>query len=135
MTHNIRKFEGVGTQPVAMRNAIADAIAFHRGLGAERKQERLRYLRQRWERALRGVPRIILRHADESGQACGIGALSIDGMAAPKITEVLMQKYRIHVRTRVIPGEFDCIRVTPNIYSSPDDVDRFVRAVTAIAKS
>jgi len=34
MTNNIRKFEGVGTQPVAMRNAVAGALAFHRGLGA-----------------------------------------------------------------------------------------------------
>ncbi|MBY0502562.1 MAG: aminotransferase class V-fold PLP-dependent enzyme [Bryobacteraceae bacterium] len=134
MTNNIRKFEGVGTQPVAMRNAIADALAFHRGLGAERKQERLRYLRQRWERALRGTPRVILRHADHPSQSCGIGALSLDGMPAAKLTEVLQQKYRIHVRTRVVPGEFECIRVTPNIYSSLDDVDRFTRAITAIAK-
>lgn len=135
MTNNIRKFEGVGTQPVAMRNAIADALAFHRGLGAERKQERLRFLRRRWEQALKGTPRIILRNADDPSQSCGIGALSIDGLPAPKLTEILMQKYRIHVRTRVIPGEFECIRVTPNIYSSTDDVDRFVTAIAAIAKS
>jgi len=135
MAENIRKFESVGTQPVAMRNAIADALAFHRGLGAERKQERLRYLRQRWERALKAVPRVILRNADHPSQSCGIGALSIEGMAAPKITEVLQQKYRIHVRTRVIPGEFECIRVTPNIYASTQDVDRFVTAIAAIAKT
>jgi isopenicillin-N epimerase len=134
MTDNIRKFESIGTAPVAMRNSIADALAFHRGLGAERKQERLRFLRQRWEKGLKSVPRIILRNADDPTQSCGIGAVSIDGMPAPKITEVLQQKYKIHVRTRVIPGEFECIRVTPNIYSSPDDVDRFVRAMTAIAK-
>ena len=135
MQSNIRKFESVGTQPVAMRNAIADALAFHRGLGAQRKQERLRYLRRRWETGLRSIPRVILRNADAPEQSCGIGALTIDGMPAEKLTETLMNKYKIHVRTRVIANEFDCIRVTPNIYSSIEDVDRFVRAITAIAKA
>jgi isopenicillin-N epimerase len=134
MRGDIRKFEVVGTQPVAMRNAIADALAFHRGLGARRKEERLRYLRRRWEGALRGVPRVILRNADGPEQSCGIGALSIDGMAAAKLTDTLMNRYKIHVRTRVIEGEFDCIRVTPNVYSSVEDVDRFSRAIAAIAK-
>ncbi len=133
LSNNIRKFESVGTQPVAMRNAIADALAFHRGLGAERKQERLRYLRQRWESALRGTPRIILRNADHPTQSCGIGALSIEGIPAPKVTELLQTRYRIHVRTRVLPHEFDCIRVTPNIYASMHDIDRFTTAIRAIA--
>jgi selenocysteine lyase/cysteine desulfurase len=34
-----------------------------------------------------------------------------------------------------VPGEFECIRVTPNIYSSLEDVDRFARAITAIARA
>jgi len=133
MAGDIRKFESVGTQPVAMRNAITDALAFHRGLGAERKQERLRYLRRRWEEALRRVPRVILRNADDPAQSCGIAGLSIDGMPAPKITETLEKRFRIHVRTRVLPGEFDCIRVTPNVYTSIAEVDRFSDAVTRIA--
>jgi selenocysteine lyase/cysteine desulfurase len=102
-------------------------------LGAERKQERLRFLRQRWERSLRGTPRIILRNADHPTQACGIGAVTIDGMPAVKLTEALEKRFRIHVRTRVLPGEFECIRVTPNIYSSLDEVDRFSEAMLQIA--
>jgi selenocysteine lyase/cysteine desulfurase len=133
MSNNIRKFESIGTQPVAMRNSIADALAFHRGLGAKRKEERLRYLRRRWESALRSVPRVILRNADDPNQSCGIGALSIDGLPSDKLTQQLMDKYKIHVRTRVIANEFDCIRVTPNVYASIEDIDRFTRAITAIS--
>ena len=133
MSNNIRKFESIGTQPVAMRNSIADALAFHRGLGAKRKEERLRYLRRRWESALRNVPRVILRNADDPNQSCGIGALSIDGLPSDKLTQQLMDKYKIHVRTRVIANEFDCIRVTPNVYASIEDIDRFTRAITAIS--
>jgi len=134
MSADIRKYEEVGTQPVAMRNAIADALAFHRGLGAERKQERLRYLRQRWERALRDTPRIILRNADHPAQSCGIGAVTIDGMPAAKLTETLEKRFRIHVRTRVLPGEFECVRVTPNLCTSTDEVDRFSEAMLQIAR-
>ena len=135
MDANIRKFETVGTEPVAMRNAVADALAFHQGIGAERKQERLRYLRRRWSTPLADVPRVRLRINDDPTQSCGIGALSIEGMLAGRITEILEQKYRIHVRTRVIQNEFDCIRVSPNIYASLDEVDRFTEAITQIAKS
>lgn len=133
---DIRKFESVGTQPVAMRNSIADALAFHRGIGAERKQERLRFLRRRWEGAVRSASsRVILKNADEVTQSCGIGGMGIEGMPAAKITETLQNRYRIHVRTRVIPGEFDCIRVSPNIYASIAEVDRFSDAIIKIAKS
>lgn len=131
---NIRKFESIGTAPVAMRNAIADALAFHRGLGPLRKQERLRYLRRRWEGALRSVDRVRLLNADAPEQSCGIGALRIDGMSAGVLTETLMKRFRIHVRARVVAGEFECIRVTPNVYSSIEDVDRFCRAIVAISK-
>ena len=134
MKANIRKFESIGTAPVAMRNAVADALAFHRGLGALRKQERLRYLRRRWEGALRGVDRVKLLNADSPEQSCGIGALRVDGIRAEQLTATLLNKFKIHVRTRVMPGEFECIRVTPNIYASLEDVDRFSRAIIAIAR-
>lgn len=133
MRSNIRKFESVGTQPVAMRNAIADALAFHRGLGAKRKEERLRYLRRRWFNALKEVPNIRMHISDDPAQSCGIGALSIQGLPSDKLTAELMSRYKIHVRTRLIPNEFDCIRITPNVYSSLDDVDRFTRAIREIA--
>jgi selenocysteine lyase/cysteine desulfurase len=76
---------------------------------------------------------VILRNADDPNQSCGIGALSIDGLPSDKLTQQLMDKYKIHVRTRVIANEFDCIRVTPNVYASIEDIDRFTRAITAIS--
>ena len=44
---DIRKFEEIGTHPAANHNAIAEAVAFHQGIGIERKVARLRYLRNR----------------------------------------------------------------------------------------
>ena len=41
---DIRKFEEIGTHPAANRLAIAESLAFHQAIGAERKAARLRYL-------------------------------------------------------------------------------------------
>ena len=56
MNGNIRKFEEIGTHPAANHNAIAEALTFHQGIGAERKAARLRYLRDRWAKRLEQVP-------------------------------------------------------------------------------
>ena len=49
---NIRKFEEIGTHPAANTLAIAEALAFHAGMGGERKLARLVYLRDRWAKRL-----------------------------------------------------------------------------------
>ena len=134
MTNNIRKFEYVGTQPMPMRTAIGEALSFHRSIGIARKEARLRYLRKRWEDRLRINSRVIVRNADDPRQSGAIGALTVKGMSGPMLTETLEKKYRIHTRARVIPGEFECIRITPNLYTSLDEIDRFSRAIEEIAK-
>src|SRR5262249_26609967 len=55
---NIRKFEEIGTAPMAVKAAIADALAFHRAIGVERKAARLFYLTSRWADKLKGQPRV-----------------------------------------------------------------------------
>ncbi|NIR58514.1 MAG: aminotransferase class V-fold PLP-dependent enzyme, partial [Gammaproteobacteria bacterium] len=53
---DIRKFEEIGTHPAANHLAIAEALTFHEGIGAERKAARLRYLRDRWMERVEGLP-------------------------------------------------------------------------------
>src|SRR6266571_6341304 len=50
--NDIRKYEEIGTHPAANHNAISAALAFHRGIGEDRKIARLRYLRDRWAKRL-----------------------------------------------------------------------------------
>ncbi len=49
---DIRKFEEIGTHFAAPYLAIAEALTFHQGIGAKRKEARLRYLRDRWAKRL-----------------------------------------------------------------------------------
>ena len=45
---SIYKFEDVGTKSVATALALSEALVFHNGIGAKRKEERLRYLTSYW---------------------------------------------------------------------------------------
>lgn len=133
LSSNIRKFESVGTQPLAMRNAIGEALAFHRSIGTARKLARLTYLRQLWEDRFRSHPKVTLRNANHPSQTAGIAALSVKGIPSPQLTDILEKKYRIHVRARVIPNEFECIRISPNLYTSVEEIRRFGDAIAEIA--
>jgi selenocysteine lyase/cysteine desulfurase len=137
---NIRKYEEIGTAPGAPRHAIADALAFHQAIGAERKAARLFYLTSRWADRLRPLPRIRLLSSFKPGETWGMAAVGIDGMEASKITSTLWDKHRIIVATLVrseLPGQqydYQGIRVTPNIYTTIGEVDRFAAAMEDLAK-
>ena len=131
MDENIRKYEEIGTHPAANHNAIATALAFHRGIGVERKAARLRLLRDRWAKRLvsEGGGRLrVLTPLDDPRQACGIGLLAIDGIAPGDLVSHLWTTHRI-ITTPIPHEEFQGVRVTPNVYTTLDEVDRFSEAV------
>lgn len=132
MRDDIRKFEEIGTYPIALRGAITEALAFHDSLGAERKAARLHFLRRRWADRVREIPGVRVLNDDEASSSCGIGAMSIDGVDPEALTAHLETKYRIHVRPRLVPGEFSCIRVTPNVFTTLEEVDFFSSAIEEI---
>lgn len=126
---DIRKFEEIGTHPAANHNAIGAALAFHRGIGAERKVARLRYLRDRWaRRMLKESDRVRVLTPLDSPWAGGLCLFTVDGMDMPKLGSWLMSQHRI-VTTPIVHAEFTGIRVTPNIYTTPDEVDLFAEKV------
>jgi isopenicillin-N epimerase len=102
---------------------------FHESIGVERKAARLRYLRRRWSDRLRDLPGVRVLNSDDPGQSCGLGAVSIDGVDAGHLTDFLENRYRIHVRPRFVTGEFSCIRVTPNVFTTLEEVDTFASAI------
>lgn len=134
MDNNIRKFEQIGTYPIAIRGAITEAVTFHESIGIERKAARLRYLRRRWSEGVRGLPGITVLNTDAPDQTCGLGALTIEGMDMDRLTLFLENKYRIHVRPRFVDGEFSCIRITPNVFTTIEEIDTFITAIDDAAR-
>ncbi len=138
---DIRKFEEIGTAPAAPKAAIADALAFHQAIGAERKAARLYFLTSRWANRLKPLPRIRMYSSLKPGETWGLATVGIDGMEVSKITSFLWDKYRIIVAGLAkseMPGQqFDWqgIRVTPNVYTTIDEVDTFASAMEELSKT
>ncbi len=131
---NIRKFEEIGTHPAANHNAIAEALTFHEGIGAERKAARLRYLRDRWMKRLDGQPRVKLHTSYDPAQSCGLANVEIEGLEPGKIAAYLWETKRIIV-TAIGHPACNGLRVTPNVYTTLDEVDTFVAAMEAVIKN
>jgi isopenicillin-N epimerase len=128
MTGNIRKFEEIGTHPAANHNAISDALQFHQAIGVERKAARLRYLRSIWTERLTRLPRFSTPTSADPSQSCGIGLLSVEGKEPGPLADQLWEKYRI-LTVAIVHKQFQGLRITPNIYTTVNEIDTFCDAV------
>ena len=133
--NDIRKFEAIGTYPVAAKNAITAALNFQESIGAERKAARLHYLRERWSRRVETLPGVNILNSYDIDQACGIGAMSIDGIDAQKLSEYLLAEHEIHVRARIVPNEYSAIRIAPNVFSTLEEIDTFSAAIEKVVRT
>jgi selenocysteine lyase/cysteine desulfurase len=133
-TNDIRKYEEIGTHPCANFVAIADAITFHEQIGARNKEARLLYLRDRWARELVNLDRVRLHTSLERGYACGIATVEIDGIDAVDLTDHLWDKHKIFVAA-IKHAEFQGVRISPSVYSTTEEVDRFTEAMADVAKN
>jgi isopenicillin-N epimerase len=129
--NDIRKYEEIGTHPQANFNAIAAAIVFHRGIGADRKIARLRWLRDRWAKRLvaEGNGRVKVLTPLDSPNGGGIGFFNVDGLDPVKLGGWLYSKHNIVTTPIVHEKEFAGIRVTPNVYTTPQEIDVFAEKV------
>ena len=122
---DIRKYGEIGTHPAANHNAISAAMAFHRGIGADRKIARLRYLRDRWaKRLLAESDRVKVLTPLDSKYSGALALVTIDGLDFSALGTWLMNKHRI-VNTPIKHPEFSGLRITPNVYTTIDEIDTF----------
>jgi selenocysteine lyase/cysteine desulfurase len=139
---DIRKFEAIGTHPWAIRAALGESLAFHQAVGAERKAARLRYLTLRWANALKSNPRVkILSDLSEPAQAWGVCAVSVEGLDVRELAAFMRSHYRIVV-VPLVGGappnsvfDYTALRVSPNIYTTLEEIDTFVEAMEDATKN
>ena len=131
--NDIRKFEEVGTHSAAPRLAIGEALLFHQGIGGKRKEARLRYLSRYWMDKLKGVPKIRFNTSFDPNQMCAIGNVQIEGLDQTKIGSYLFSKHRIFT-TPIVHEEFTGLRITPNLYTTLPELDRFCDVLVEVAQ-
>ena len=131
--NDIRKFEEIGTHSAAPRLAIGEALLFHQGLGGARKEARLRYLSRYWMNQLKDIPQVRFHTSFDPAQSCAIATVAIDGAEPGSVASYLFNKHRIFV-TPIIHEEFQGLRITPNVYTTLAELDRFSNVMESIAR-
>jgi selenocysteine lyase/cysteine desulfurase len=131
---DIYRLNHIGTHPVHTDLAIGDAVDFHQKIGGERKEARLRYIQNYWTSKVRNLPHVVVNTPVDPKRSCGIANVGIKGMKPKELADTLMAKYKIY--TVAIDGQnvFGC-RISPNLYTTPAELDVFVKALEEMGKS
>lgn len=131
---DIRKFENLGTRPFFIEQAIGKAIEFYEMIGAERKEQRLHYLKNYWMERVKNMPGVRLGTSFHRKYGCGIGLVSVEGKKPGALDSFLLEKYKVHavgIEWENIIG----LRVTPNVYTLTRDLDVLVEGIDRFAKT
>lgn len=129
---DIRRLNHTGTHPVHTDLAIENAIDYLERLGLERKEARLRYLQNYWSNQVRNHKGIIVNTPVERHRSCAIANVGIEGMKPSELAKTLLEKYNIWTVAIDSPPVRGC-RITPNIYTTTEELDVFVAALKELA--
>ena len=129
---DIRRLNHVGTHPSATDLTVEDAIDFYNMIGAERKEKRLRYIQQYWTSRVKNVPKIIINTPTDDKRSCGIANVGIDGMTPADLAKRLMEEHKIFTVAIDTANVHGC-RITPNVYTTVEELDAFVAALKKLA--
>jgi isopenicillin-N epimerase len=130
---DIRKFEETGTRSAAQRLAIGEALLFHQGVGPARKEARLRLLSRRWMNQLKNEPDVRFNTSFDDLQSCALANVHVEGTEPETLCDYLMSKHKIFA-TPIVHDEFKGVRVTPSVYTTLREIDRFCEAMTTVAR-
>jgi selenocysteine lyase/cysteine desulfurase len=134
LAEDITKFEKLGTRSFPTEMAIGTALDFYYGIGARRKEDRLRLLKDYWTTRVKDIKGVHIHTSFKPEFACCIGLFSIDGFQPGEIDTYLMEKHKIHT-VGIVWENISGVRVTPNVYTTLKDLDKLVTAIETMAKS
>ncbi|HKH63397.1 MAG TPA: aminotransferase class V-fold PLP-dependent enzyme [Flavitalea sp.] len=133
-TADVRKFENLGTRPFFIEQAIGKAIEFYDMIGAERKQQRLQYLKNYWMEKVKHIPKVTIGTSMKPGYGCAIGLVSIEGKKPAELDSFLFTNYKVH--TVGIEWEnINGVRITPNVYTTLKNLDTLVEGIQKFASA
>ncbi len=130
---DIRKFEEIGTHPLAPYLAIAEALTLHQTIGMARKSARLRFLRDTWARRALATGRARLHTSLRPAFSCAIGTLELEGIDSLALAKWLWDERRILVAGIKHP-RFEGIRISANVFTTLDELDTLSAAIEHVAR-
>jgi selenocysteine lyase/cysteine desulfurase len=128
---NIRKFETLGTRSFPIEMAIGYSLDLHNMIGSKRKQDRLHFLKNYWMSRVQDVPGIKFYTSPDPAWSCAIGNFGFEGKKPVEIVDKLFNQHKIHT-VGIEWEKINGVRVTPNVYTTTDELDKLVRAVRSM---
>ena len=132
-TTKIRHLNHTGTHPVHTDLTIGDAIDYLEMIGLERKEKRLRFIQRYWSEQLRHIENVVVNTPEESHRSCGIANVGITTMKPKDMASSLLDEFNIWTVAIDYANVHGC-RITPNIYTTTEELDYFVDSVKTLAK-
>ena len=127
----------VGTSNFAAVLAIPHALDFHEAIGGANKEARLRYLRQLWTNEAESMSHIELLGGLDEESWTGMGSFRLKGKrSANDVTALqqrLEQEFGIFTVIRKGLASGYCVRVTPQVFTTPNDLAQLVDALNGLA--
>jgi len=117
--------------------AIPHALDFHEAIGAANKEARLRYLRQLWTNEAESMSHIELLGGLDEASWTGMGSFRLAEKRgendAKSLQLRLEQEFGIFTVVRDGLASGYCVRVTPQVFTTPDELARLVDALKRLA--
>ena len=121
------------TRNFAATLAIPKAFEFHQAVGPEAKEARLKYLRTLWVDETRAMPHIELLGGTDAASITGISSFRIRGKKtvadAVSLQKRLEEEFGVFTVMRDGLNGGACVRITPQVFNTPDDIDVLVSAM------
>ena len=132
--NKIQRLSHTGTHPVSTDLTIIDAIEYLNSIGIKKKESRLRFLKTYWQNALKNESNIVINTPFDPQRSCGIGNVGLKNMKPETLANRLYEEFGIFTVAIDYANVKGC-RITPNIFTSENELDTFINAMKSLARS
>ena len=126
-----------GTINFAARLAIPAALDFHEAIGSANKEARLRYLRSLWTAEAEQMSHLEVLGGSDEESWTGIGSIRHVGRKTIEDAQALQlrleQDFGVFSVVRKGLASGGCVRFTPQVYTTPDEIAVLVEALRKLA--
>ncbi len=136
-TTGMGRYEWIGTSATYIEPAGLPAMALHRSLGAARKLARLRHLSEHLRMRVKAAFPAATFYTIETMMCSGLNTFELPDVDMDSVQKQLRERHSILTQAMTNnqrAPEIRGLRVSPNVYSSPAELDRFVIALSSIVK-
>jgi selenocysteine lyase/cysteine desulfurase len=125
---SIDRLNHTGTKPVHVDLCISNAIDYHLAIGANRKENRLKFLKKYWVDQIKDNKKIQINTPFEEERSSAIANVLVIGMTPQEMATRLLEEFKIWtvaINNEAVKG----CRITPSIYTTTAELDLLVGAL------